>query len=242
MEMALLEAQVGQKLLTWITLIMICYIVPWRPSWLSDQIAFSNSESDVVWRVSRLPPWPPSWLLELNDLAILNLHVGRRYGWRISWKPSWPPWNKMILAILNFHNTPIPPIKLKLNQTYCLGADVIWRFSRWRRWLPFWTAKRIGFSNSESLCHSDAPHQVSAQSDLRFGRGCHLKNFKMATIAAILDIRMEWFLQFWISMSHQCLPLSSAQSDLQFWRIVWLCWGFMAQSTQLGHIQCSQST
>ena len=27
--------------------IMICYIVPCWPSWLSDQIAFSNSESDV---------------------------------------------------------------------------------------------------------------------------------------------------------------------------------------------------
>ena len=43
-----LEAQVGQKSLTWIRLIMICYIVPWWPSWLSDQIVFSNSESDVV--------------------------------------------------------------------------------------------------------------------------------------------------------------------------------------------------
>ena len=33
-----LEAQVGQKSLTWIRLVMICYIVPW---WLSDQTAFS---------------------------------------------------------------------------------------------------------------------------------------------------------------------------------------------------------
>ena len=83
----------GQKSLTWITLIMICYIVPWWPFWLSDQIAFRNSESDVV---SRLPPWPPSWLLELNDLAILNLH-----------------------------DTPMPPIKFQLNLTYCLGGDVV---------------------------------------------------------------------------------------------------------------------
>ena len=51
-----LEAHVGLKLLIWIRLIMICYIVPLRPSGLSDQIAFSNSESDVVWRVSTLPP------------------------------------------------------------------------------------------------------------------------------------------------------------------------------------------
>ena len=92
----------NQKLLTWIRLTMICYIVPWWPSWLSDPIAFSNSESDVVWWVSRLPPWLPSWILELNDAAILNLHV-----------------------------TPMHPIKFRLNLTYCLG-DVVWRISRWR--------------------------------------------------------------------------------------------------------------
>ena len=67
------EAQLGQKSLTWIRLIMVCYSVSRWPSWLSDQIAFSNPESDVVWTVSRLPLWPPSWILELNDLAILNL-------------------------------------------------------------------------------------------------------------------------------------------------------------------------
>ena len=44
------------------------------------------------------------------------------------------------------------------------------------------------FGNSESPCHPDASNQVSAQSDLPFGRRCGLKNFKMATMAAILDI------------------------------------------------------
>ena len=39
------EAQRGQKSLSCIRLIMICYIVPCWPSWLLDQIAFSNSES-----------------------------------------------------------------------------------------------------------------------------------------------------------------------------------------------------
>ena len=46
------------------------------------------------------------------------------------------------------------------------------------------------FSNFESLCHCDASHQVSAQSDLVFKRRCRLKNFKMATMAAIPDL--EW--------------------------------------------------
>ena len=42
-----------------------------------------------------------------------------------------------------------------------------------------------------NLC--DASHQVSAQSDLRFGRRCRLKKFKMAAMAAILDIGTKQF-------------------------------------------------
>ena len=38
--------------------------------------------------------------------------------------------------------------------------------------------------------------QVSAQSNLRFGRRCHLKIFKMADMVAILDIGTELFKQF----------------------------------------------
>ena len=45
---------------------------------------------------SKLPPRPPSWILELNDLAILNLHV-----------------------------TLMPPIRFRLNLTYHLGGDVV---------------------------------------------------------------------------------------------------------------------
>ena len=49
------------------------------------------------------------------------------------------------------------------------------------------------FSNSESLCHSDASHRVLAQSDLRFGGSCRLKNFKIAAMVAFLDIGTERF-------------------------------------------------
>ena len=72
---------------------MIRYIVPWWSSWFSDPIALSNPESGVVWRVSRLPP---SWILELNDSAVLNLHVAL-----------------------------MPPIKFWFNLAYCLGGDVV---------------------------------------------------------------------------------------------------------------------
>ena len=77
------------------------------------------------------------------------------------------------------------PTKFGLN----LGseADVVSRFSRWPPRRPFWIAKQNDLSNSESLCPSDASHPVSAQSDLRFWRRCHSKNFK------ILDKETEQF-------------------------------------------------
>ena len=87
--------------------------------------------------------------------------------------------NGTILAILNLYVTVMPPIKFRLNRTYGLEEDVISR-SKWN-----------DFSNSESRCHCNASHYVSAQSDLRFGRRCRLKNFMMAAIAAILDIGTE---------------------------------------------------
>ena len=44
----------------------------------------------------------------------------------------------------------------------------------------------------EFLFLCEASHQVSAQSDLWFGR-CRLKNFKMDAMADILDIGTEQF-------------------------------------------------
>ena len=102
--------------------------------------------------------------------------------------------NRMILAILNVHVAPVPPTKFNLGS--------IW-FRVQEKKCGFKIFKKLNdFSNSESPCHSNASHQVSAQSNLQFWR-C-LKLFKMA----ILDIRMERFKQFWISMSLWCLPSS----------------------------------
>ena len=119
--------------------------------------------------------------------------------------------NRTILAIQNLCVTVMLPIKFWLNPTYGLGEDVVWRISRWLPWI--WHRLKnfkmatvaaildIGWndlSNFESLCHCDASHQVSAQSDFGFGRRCCLKNFKMAdsghlgyrngTILAILNL------------------------------------------------------
>ena len=62
-----LEVQVGQKSLAWIRLITICYIVAW---WLSEQIVFSSSEPEVVWKVSRWPSWWPLRISERNAFSI----------------------------------------------------------------------------------------------------------------------------------------------------------------------------
>ena len=77
--------------------------------------------------------------------------------------------NGTILAVLNPHVTVMPPIKFGLI-----------RLTVGDPWRPSWISERNDFSNSESLCHCDTSHQVSAQSDLRFGRRSRLKNFKMA--------------------------------------------------------------
>ena len=72
------------------------------------------------------------------------------------------------------------------------------------------------FTNSESVYCSEASHQVSDPSKLRLSRSCRLKNLKMATVAAILDIGTERFKQF----EYPCLPCAShqvtAKSDSHF--------------------------
>ena len=81
------------------------------------------------------------------------------------------------------------------------------RFSRWPPRWQSWIAKRSYLSNSESLCRSNASHQVSAQSNLRFGRRYRFKisewnNFSNSESLCRSDA------------SHQVL----AQSDLRFGR------------------------
>ena len=94
--------------------------------------------------------------------------------------------NGTILSILNLCVTVMLPFKFWLNPTYGLGGDVVWRVSRWPPW-PSWLSDRNGFSNSESLCRSDASHQVLAESEFWFGTRCHWKNFKKTAVYLILE-------------------------------------------------------
>ena len=175
----------GQKSLTWIRLMMTCYIVPRWTSWLSDQIAFSNSESAVVWRVSDCHHGPHlgywNWMIQQFWISISPWCLPSSFSstWLTVWEEMWfeefqngshlGHWNIRILAILNFNITLMPPIMFKLIQTYPSVVDVISRFSRWLPWWPSWISERNYFSNSKSPCCPDAFHQVSPSFNLLFG-------------------------------------------------------------------------
>ena len=85
-------------------------------------------------------------------------------------------------------------------------------------WQPSWISERNDFSNFESLCHCNASHQVSAQSDLGFRRRCRLKNFKKAAGWPSWILERNDFSNFeslcHCNASHQV----TAQSDLGFRR------------------------
>ena len=100
--------------------------------------------------------------------------------------------NGTILAILNLCNSPMPPIKFLHNLTWFGRRCRLKNLKMAPRRLS-WLSERNDFSNPESLCHCEASHQVMAQSNLRIDRRYRLTNFKMATMAAILDIGTERF-------------------------------------------------
>ena len=113
------------------------------------------------------------------------------------------------LAILNLHITPMPPTTLGLNPTCCLGADVVWRFSRWPQWWPSLILEQNSFSNSESLCCSNASHQVSAQCYLQFGQGMvgmSFKDFQDGRHGGHLQYQNTMILSILSLQWPQCLP------------------------------------
>ena len=124
--------------------------------------------------------------------------------------------NGTISAVLILYNPPMPQIKFRLNPTYGLGGDVIWRISTWPPWRPSWISEWNYFSNFESLCHCDTSHQVLAQSYLRFGRRCRLKNFKMVTMAGHLGYLNGTILVILNLCVTPMPPQVSTQYDIQF--------------------------
>ena len=174
------------------------------------------SGADNNWSLSRWPPWRASWIqfwwrCQKCEKVLTDIRM-RDGPWLIDHGISWPCGhrryrNKLFLAILNLHINPMPPTKFWLNPTYHSGVDVVWRFSRWPSWGPSQILDQNYVSNSDSLCHSDASNQVWAQSALRFGRRCLLKNFKMAPW--LPSWMSEW--NEFSSSESPCLPNDSHQ-------------------------------
>ena len=68
----------------------------------------------------------------------IKFQLSPTYGWEEMLFEEFPEtiWisEQKDLAILNLYVTVMPPIKFRLNLTYRLGGDVVWRISRW---LPY---------------------------------------------------------------------------------------------------------
>ena len=74
----------------------------------------------------------------LEQMLFKDGHCGSHLGFQ----------NRKILAILNLHLAPMPPIKFQLNLTYGLGRDVVWRFYNFypknaRYWYHHWWLYRL---------------------------------------------------------------------------------------------------
>ena len=153
-------------------------------------------EGNVVWRISRRPSWTSERNDSSNSESLCRSDAPSNLGsiWPTVWEMSFEEfqdgsrgghlgyWNGKILAILNLCVIVMPPIKFWHNPTYGLEGDISWRISRWQ---PSRISELNDFIYSKSLCHCNASHQVSAQSDLGFWRRCRLKNFKMAPMASL---------------------------------------------------------
>ena len=99
--------------------------------------------------------------------------------------------NGTILAILNLHAAQMCSTKFPLQPTYATGTDNKWRISRWPPWRPSW----IWF-------WWKCPECKKLLTDIRMRDGpwstdnsisWQLKIFKMAAVAAIVDIVTKWF-------------------------------------------------
>ena len=142
--------------------------LPKRPSWILEQNDFSNSEFYVA------PMLPIKFLLNPS------YGLGGYVIWRIS---SWPPWQPSWISELNaFSNSESLCCSDASHQVYMSLEE--YRDGPHGGHLGYWNRMILVILN----LYVNASHQVSAQSNSWFGR-CRLMTFKMATMAAILDIQ-----------------------------------------------------
>ena len=132
-------------------------------------------------------PMPPIEF-QLNPTYCL----GGDFVWRFSRWPTWlPSWISKQNDFSNSKSPCAPNASLQVSAQSDLGFEADgFKIFKMATQAASWIANGIILA---ILCCSDASHQVSAQFNLRFRRKRCLKNFKMAVMAAVLDIRMEQF-------------------------------------------------
>ena len=134
----------------------------------------------------------------------------------------------------HLHNTPIPLVKFKFNPTYCSGANVIWRFSRWLPCWPSWISRHNRSSYSKSPCCPTAFHQGPlpstkvrlnpiyrsvADNNWRISNGYHL-GYRNKMILATLKSHVAQMppTKFWF------IPTYPSEADV-VWRVLrWPPW------------------
>ena len=142
----------------------------WRPSWIAEWNDFSNSGSTCLPSASHQVSAQSNLQFE-RRCCLKNFKMVAILAIRTEWFKQF--WISTLLWFL-------------LNLTLGNGGKLLEIF---KMVAISWISEQNDISKSESLCLYDASHQ----SDLRFGRRCRLKNFKMVTMAAILDIGTELF-------------------------------------------------
>ena len=119
-----------------------------------------------------------------------------------------------IWAIFDLQVTLMLSTKFRVNWPFSSGEEAKNRISSWPR---TWISDRDDFSYFWSTSHPDASYQFSNKLALWFRKICE-KKFEDGRI----------WRPSWISNPNNLF--------------VCLCWGFTAQSTQWGHVQCGQFT
>ena len=133
---------------------------------------------DVVWRISRWQLWRPSWISELKDFS-----------------------NTESLCLCD------------ASHQVLVQSNTVWEEMSLEEFQDRVHGSHLRYRNGTTLAIlnlyvAQIPPIMFWQSHLLFGRWCRLKYFKMAAMAAILDMGTERFKQFCFSITLESLPSS----------------------------------
>ena len=131
-----------------------------------------------------MAPMPPT-KFGLNLTKVQEKNVGSRFS---RWPPRQPSWImeglKQFWISMSLWHFP---------SSFGSMQHTVWEMS-FEEFQDGWHGGNLGYGKGTILAilNLHVTHQISALPDLWFGR-CHLKNFKMAVLATILDIGTERF-------------------------------------------------